>query len=129
MFAAGFGIEGRGVGRAVILGVCEVFVILGFTRAGEGSETGLDEVILGAGAGMYCCFSPPESETTGTLLAVEDGVRIPLDSPTICGLSSQTADGGFGGVWMILFSNGLSNITAGGGSDGVMLFSPIMMGG
>lgn len=82
MFTPGFANEGRGVGRAVILGACEMFEIFG-TEAGDESGMGVGEIILGTGAGMYCCFSPPESETTGALLADEDGVRIPLVSPTI----------------------------------------------
>ena len=44
---------------------------------------------FGAGAGMYGCLRPLDSVTTGILRGAGDGVRIPLDSPTILGLSSQ----------------------------------------
>ena len=70
---------GRG-GRGRILGI-EGFVI--------GPTITLGGTILVAGAGMYGCFSPPESETAGALLGGDDGVRIPLDSPMNLGLSSQ----------------------------------------
>src|SRR6266480_4167374 len=70
---------GRG-GRGRILGI-ERFVI--------GPTITLGGTILGAGAGMYGCFSPPESETAGALLGGDDGVKIPLDSPMNLGLSSQ----------------------------------------
>ncbi len=49
----------------------------------------LGGMFFGAGAGMYGCLRPPDSETAGTLLGGGEGLRIPFDSPTYLGLSSQ----------------------------------------
>ncbi len=73
------GVAVRVAGLAVILaggGKAGVFGV----GAGIGPTVMLG-VGLGAGAGMYGCFNPPDSETVGAFLALDEGVRIPFDSP------------------------------------------------
>src|SRR5436305_14141852 len=70
-------------------------------------------VVLGAGAGMYGCLNPPESETVGAFRA-DDGVRTPFDSPMNCGLSSQLAAGDLGVLETACFSGALSGSSSGG---------------
>src|SRR5438046_7748572 len=70
-------------------------------------------VVLGAGAGMYGCLNPPESETVGAFRA-DDGVRMPFDSPMNCGLSSQLAADDFGVLETACFSGALSGTISGG---------------
>lgn len=50
--------------------------------------------IFGAGAGMYGCLRPPDSDTAGAFRGAGDGVRIPVDSPLNLGLSSQLDETG-----------------------------------
>src|SRR5947199_8049747 len=70
-------------------------------------------VVLGAGAGMYGCLNPPESETVGAF-RVDDGVRLPFDSPMNCGLSSQLAADDIGVLETASFSAALSGRIRGG---------------
>jgi hypothetical protein len=77
-----FGVEGRAVGRAKILVDGDVVIFAG-AICGIGPAIALGGGALGAGAGMYGCFSPPVSETGGAFLGEDEGVRIPFDSPII----------------------------------------------
>lgn len=72
----------------------------------------LDGIALGAGAGMYGCRSPLEEDTGGALRGGADGVKIPLDSPMNCGLSSQLDAVGLGVSWKAVIF--LSGVTSGG---------------
>ena len=78
-----------------------------------------------AGAGMYGCLSPEDSEIGGNLLGGADGVSILFDSPANFGLSSQlelvegdsnvfSVGFGVGRGTFIGFSNSLSEIMIGG---------------
>lgn len=76
-----FGDGVRGVGLAVIFGSVDGTASLGGLGEVIGPTTTLGGVGFGAGAGMYGCLSPPESDTIGTFLGGGEGVRIPFDSP------------------------------------------------
>ncbi len=87
----------RLVGLASILGERDG-AILGGLGEGIGPTITLGGGAFGAGAGMYGCLRPPESDIVGTFLVEEEGVRIPFDSLISWGLSSHMEEGGFGGL-------------------------------